>query len=967
MFPKRKLQKTFFKLTALTLVVFLNGAGLSAIGGSVASYSDIETSTNNLFISGNIDFLATTSAWVPVEPSLNLQPGTTTSMGISIDPLTSNPFQYYLQATTTGDGAFCTAIQAELMQDANTLYANSLSSLLTGTTTSTSTLALDTSIGASFQNSVCNIDFDVNGWQTRHGYMTPGGYSDIEPLNAKLSSWGFRLNKVYYDVDPGEEHEPAVCDARSKGYWQNNEGCSSGTGSSPWFDEVNTLSSGYSGVFSTTTDAGVCAVVETAGCPAGNTVESNLCKAKTHVMADELNVVSGKLALDAIIAGADNGNSAFDALSLSPLSTVGQALSTLEAVLANASSTKTQLKNAAYVAERIYTFYENENPQAPMCLFQEFTLDRGEEGANEWVEVYNQTDVALDISDWEICDNTSCDTLPSGIPTVPAKGYAMITNDADTASATGTAPWYLPPDVVYIPLYENIGNGLHNDADMLVLKRPDGVVIDQMNYGIPETDWPHYAPYQSGIWNPGAPDVAEGHLLARVPSGHDTDQASDWHDIGPPVLDLIFPNEISSYVWYWNYTYTFKWTATNPNGPDDDLSIALFYILDEDNSRSISVADTTHAITLATENDGIYQWTVPTGFIGYVWIKLVATGPENPLNNSYRNSGDIYDPEPIFIGPEGVDPEEMDLEPPVITLYGNNPAVVPMGAVYVDLGAEVSDNVTPNLGYATLGGDAVDTSVLGEYLITYSTADQMGNTASETRKVIVYDPAIGPPNLDELPASLEEAAEEDDEAAVEEQVQEADAETPPVGTENQDADVPPEAIIETLLTQDAIVEEEEILAGDEEVEESDDGVNIDVETDADIEAVEETSAEETSEHVETPPEETVEDVEESETETETSVTVPVIDTVDAEVIFEVVEDEQPEVFEEETEAVVEEEVEATEEEAASEEEMAVEETATVPETQSAPEQPESSVFPDFVASGSLADQPAAITTEAPIE
>jgi len=66
-------------------------------------------------------------------------------------------------------------------------------------------------------------------------------------------------------------------------------------------------------------------------------------------------------------------------------------------------------------------------------------------------------------------------------------------------------------------------------------------------------------------------------------------------------------------------------------------------------------------------------------------------------------------------------------------------------------------------------------------------------------------------------------------------------------------------------------------------------------------------------------------------------------------------------------AVVEEEVEATEEEAASEEEMAVEETATVPETQSAPEQPESSVFPDFVASGSLADQPAAITTEAPIE
>ncbi len=629
--------RVLLKLLAATLMVSLNGAGLLGVGYTAAYYNDHEDSSGNAFAAGSVDFSLSAIAWNPLQASLNMQPGTTTTKTFALNEGLSNPFQYFASTTLMGgDVPFCNGINVSLTQASTTLFTGALSALVTATTTSTTTLALSATTGTNnFQNSVCLFGLDFNGWQTRHEYLTfeDGGFNDTERATTTLASWGFRLNKVYYDVE---------------------------------------------------------------------------------------------------------------------------------------------------------------------------TPERGEEGDNEWVEIYNQTNVPLDISNWEICDNTSCDTIPAGTPTVSAQGYAMITNNPNTASATGTAPWYLPPGVVYIPLGENIGNGLHNDADMLVLKRPDGVVIDQMNYGTPDPSWVNYAAYQSGIWDPGATDVAEGNLLARIPSGYDTDQASDWHEITPPALDLIYPDEGASYTWYWTHTYTIRWTATNPNGPDSALSIALFYILDEDNSHSITPVDTTHTITLATDNDGAYKWKVPSGFIGYIWITLVATGPENPLNNTRTVSGKIYDPEPIFIGPEGIDPEDLDLIAPVITILGDNPTLVPLGAAFEDLGADVSDNVSQNLSYATLG--EVDTAVLGEYAITYTAFDEMGNTATSTRAVIVYDPAVGPPTFEE-PAPDPVA---DESALGTGEEQEANVGNAPVAAgegQQQDTTAATE-IINTLLTVDAAIKEE---------------------------------------------------------------------------------------------------------------------------------------------------------------
>ncbi|NOY35741.1 MAG: hypothetical protein GXP44_02385 [bacterium] len=269
-------------------------------------------------------------------------------------------------------------------------------------------------------------------------------------------------------------------------------------------------------------------------------------------------------------------------------------------------------------------------------VYYDVAPDRGVEGDNEWVEIFNQTSVPLDISGWSICDSDSCDVIPASDP-IPAMGYGVI-----TASSTTWGYWYVPSEVVKIILPDGkIGNGLANEGDALFLKRPDGVVIDEMNW---QSD--------TNVWDPGVPGVTKGDVLARVPNGYDTDQASDWKELVPPEVDLIYPDEDESYSWYWNHNYEIQWTAVNPNGDDADLAIDLYYIKDVNGDGEISGGDTKHNIVMGTANDGSEWWKLPSGFTGYIWIELTATGPENPLLNSTTVSGDIWDPNPIFVSDE---------------------------------------------------------------------------------------------------------------------------------------------------------------------------------------------------------------------------------------------------------------------------------------------------------------------------
>src|SRR5574338_1231189 len=84
----------------------------------------------------------------------------------------------------------------------------------------------------------------------------------------------------------------------------------------------------------------------------------------------------------------------------------------------------------------------------------------------------------------------------------------------------------------------------------------------------------------------------------------------------------------------------------------------------------------------------------------------------------------------------------VDSSIPVITLNGDNPQTVELGASYVEAGAVVTDNqvapITP-----VIDSSAVNTSAVGSYEVTYDATDDEGNNAVQViRTVNVVDTSI---------------------------------------------------------------------------------------------------------------------------------------------------------------------------------------------------------------------------------
>ena len=79
-----------------------------------------------------------------------------------------------------------------------------------------------------------------------------------------------------------------------------------------------------------------------------------------------------------------------------------------------------------------------------------------------------------------------------------------------------------------------------------------------------------------------------------------------------------------------------------------------------------------------------------------------------------------------------------DTTSPVITILGNNPVSIPVNNPYTDAGATALDSIEGDVtSQIQIGGDAVDTTTLGSYIITYTVSDNAGNIASAIRTVNV--------------------------------------------------------------------------------------------------------------------------------------------------------------------------------------------------------------------------------------
>ena len=80
-----------------------------------------------------------------------------------------------------------------------------------------------------------------------------------------------------------------------------------------------------------------------------------------------------------------------------------------------------------------------------------------------------------------------------------------------------------------------------------------------------------------------------------------------------------------------------------------------------------------------------------------------------------------------------------DTTAPIITLDGLAIATVNLNSTYTDAGATAVDDVDGDLTSSIVTTGVVNTSIEGNYIITYTVSDSAGNTATTTRQVIVED------------------------------------------------------------------------------------------------------------------------------------------------------------------------------------------------------------------------------------
>ncbi len=254
--------------------------------------------------------------------------------------------------------------------------------------------------------------------------------------------------------------------------------------------------------------------------------------------------------------------------------------------------------------------------------------------------------------------------------------------------------------ILYVATDPN-GNSATNTRTVVVVDRTPPVIT--INGASPLTNECHAA-----FSDPGATanDVCAGALSVNA-------------------VSTVNPNAVG--------TYTIQYTATDPSGNTAT------------NTRTVVVVDTTAPVMTmnganpltnechapfvdpgATANDSCAgavavttNSTVNPNAAGSYTIKYIAT---DPSGNSVTNSRTVV---------------VVDTTPPVITMNGASPLTNECHAVFVDPGATASDSCAGNVFVVT--NNTVNPNAVGTYVITYVATDPSGNTATNTRTVVVVD------------------------------------------------------------------------------------------------------------------------------------------------------------------------------------------------------------------------------------
>ena len=218
---------------------------------------------------------------------------------------------------------------------------------------------------------------------------------------------------------------------------------------------------------------------------------------------------------------------------------------------------------------------------------------------------------------------------------------------------------------------------------------------------------------------------------------------------------------IDSAEWIWSTQFT----TDAKNGETQEFSRTFAVEGDIDEATLKVAADNTYFVTInGTEFGGDDDSTInPDDYTGEVPYNYTASGQDiwditnlvqegvNTIHFTARNwsssfSSEYLNPAALMYSVEVVsEVEGLECEtenhPPVITVIGANPMTITQGDDFTDPGAIANDmedgDITADI---QVGGDIVDPTTPGTYVITYNVVDSEGLAAEEKTRTVIVEP-----------------------------------------------------------------------------------------------------------------------------------------------------------------------------------------------------------------------------------
>ena len=664
---------------------FFNVRGAEIVS---AFYNDVENSSQNIFTAGAIDFILEDFGFAPLMSEMNFEPGATTTKRIAVimEPY-SNPMNYFASTTNLMTNSLCTDLDLVATLASTTMYSGKLSNFISSATTTIGewTFELTMPIDSTAMNDQCMFDFSFFGWQTRHNYPTyeNGGYSDVETSSNKVKSAGLKIHKVYYDVEPergieGDNEWVEIYNPTNQAIdisgWEICDDASCDT--IPATVPVPMM--GYAVISATTTtwtywnvpsDVIKITLDSNIGNGLGNSEDMLQLRTPDDAIVDQMNWGIPD-------AGWNNYNDALwnpgiadvqegHALSRNnpkpppPLLTLPTPFhwwkfddgSTSTAIDSAGSANGTLVGNPTWVAGYVGTNALRFSGSGQYVSAGGLTMSSGSYTKSAWVNR------GAGNGNNNILSGASGHAFwaPAFKNYHLASGHSGLFDAVEDVTGLSPNTWYHVA-VSYDPMVAG--------GTMKLYK--NGALVDSaINVPPISTDFAaQIGAYQgANVWAGTIDEVqiydsalGESELDSLYRSyatstpmsmAYDTNLPADWFDFGPPEIVLHTPSQGQNPNWSWGFTYDIEWTATNPMGPDSDLLIDIYEILDTEQNLMISPGDEIQTIAIGTENDGVYAWTVPLQFYGNIWIKVVARSKKNFMMQDTMTSNILFDPPPL--------------------------------------------------------------------------------------------------------------------------------------------------------------------------------------------------------------------------------------------------------------------------------------------------------------------------------